>query len=931
MNEKIWQKIQSLFEEALSLPPDQRDSFLDERCAGDLELRSEVAVLLENDPDSTSSDKFADSIERFASVIDADNLAGAQSNDAGAWRGKQLGVYKIIDKIAEGGMGAVFLAERDDKSYEHTVAIKLVGSAGLNEDLKRRFIGERQILANLDHTNIARLIDGGETDSGTPYIVMEYVRGESIDVYCDQHRLTIDERLDLFNQVCDAVQYAHQNLIIHRDIKPSNVLVTADGVSKLIDFGIAKLIGPDIIAKTQAGRHVMTPKHASPEQLLGKKITTATDVYALGILLYELLSGSFPFDLSSSSVDEIKDIAARSNSPLPSISATRPVAATIDKAVQLSSEDIAERRRTTRRKLTRILRGDLDAIVLKAIDRNPTNRYVTVRQFQDDIRRYREDRPIDARVGSLSYRVSKTFARYRTTIVGAAVLLAVAVGALSFHNIRLSAERDNAQQEALKANKVASLLAEVLAAASPSQTRGTSISAESLLDHGVQRIRDDLAEDPELMSDLLAVVGGTYRSLGLFQKAHDLVIEVLQIRERLLPSSDPRIAESYYELGYTSFELGLLEKSLTAHQKALALYQEMGIEGSNEKVAASLREIGLLHEKFHNFAEAERYYVASLEQMKALYPEGGQEIALTQTDYAGILFRTQRYAEAEPLLIDALNMRRRLLGDIHPDVAQGLNNIGVFYFSWGDMVSAEAFIREGLPMRIALWGDDNSRTALVRSNLAQVLLYRGKNSEALALLERALPELQEGFGPNHDMTFVAADRKILALMKVGQIDEAILYGTRMMGAVEVALGSDSYSMADFQLNLGRAYTVKGNLQTAREMLVKARDIFSRIRGEEHVVTFQARLKLADIAALEGSPDVAIAEYERFLELHQSILHEHHPDISEAHYRLGELYAETDDPGSARGHFAQALAAYEESQYPESPMLVKARNAVLAEP
>jgi serine/threonine-protein kinase len=920
MNTEKWRRVQALFDQASELSKSKRDAFLEQHCGDDRELFDEVSALLANDRQDTSGDRFTDAIKEEGADMGV---------TTGSWRGKRIGVYRIIDKLAEGGMGAVYLAARDDKAYEQKVAIKVISRASFAGELRSRFRSERQILANLDHPNIARLIDGGEDDNGIPYLVMEYVSGTSIDTYCDTHKLTVEERLKLFNQVCDAVQYAHQNLIIHRDIKPSNILVTEDGVPKLLDFGIAKPIEPDMLAMTRAGQRVLTPKHASPEQLLGEKTTTASDIYSLGVLLYELLSGSFPFDMSSSSVADIENVVTGSTPPPPSDAAVRPVASSIDKAMQLSADDNAANRRLSRKGLVHRLRGDLDAITLKAISRKPGDRYTTVRQLGDDLRRHLDNLPVDARIASLPYRWSKYFSRYRTAVLAVGSLLTIAIGASSFHSIQLATERDRAQEQAEKANKVAVLLAEILEAAGPSVTRGTTVSAEQLLDHGVDKIHADLATEPVIMADLLAVIGRTYRSLGLYQRSHDLVVESLEIRERLLPEGDQRLAESYYELGYTSWELRNLDESLAAHEKALALYQNMGFEGPNEKVAASLREVGLLHENLNRLDEAEKYYRAAFAQLKELYPDGSQELALTQTDLGGILFRTQRYAEAEPLIVNALEMRRTFLGEEHPDVAQGLNNIGFFYMTWGDIVAAETYMRQSLALRIQLYGEESTITTVPRGNLGVLLLHRGKLEEGLAAIQNTYDIRREAFGASHGDVFVAVRGILNGLVLLEKYEDAVSFGTRQLGAAEIALGPRNYVVEEIRSNLGRAHLGTGNTRLAREFLAQARDTFAELRGAAHIRVAEQSLWLADIDAKEGKVGSAIATYKAFLDEYQPTLLGSHPEISHALFRLGELHAEAGDRNASRGYFEQALTIYSTSQYPESPALRRTRSALQA--
>jgi eukaryotic-like serine/threonine-protein kinase len=911
-----WERVQDLFDEASQLDAGERRQFLAGECAGEPELLREVNELLEHDraPDQ----------DRFTAAVRKEGEAFAGSHDDSAWRGKRIGAWRIIDKIAEGGMGAVYLADRDDKAYEQRAAVKIIARSAFSSLHGERFRSERQILARLDHHNIARLLDGGELEDGTLYLVMEYVSGTRIDEYCDRHLLTIEERLRLFLQVCDAVQYAHENLIIHRDLKPSNILVTEEGVPKLLDFGIAKPIRDDVADLTVAGQRLMTPKHASPEQLLGERITTASDVYALGVLLYELLSGSFPFDISSSSSADVEQIVTRIDPPAPSNAAIRPVASSIDKAVQLDASDSAARRRLSTAQLVRRLRGDLDAITLKAVSRQPQQRYPTARQLSEDLRRHLENRPVEARSRSRAYRGSRYLRRHRLAAGAATLLLAAAVSAVAFHNARLAAQRDLAQQQAERAGKVAALLADVLSAAAPALTRGTTITPEQLLSHGTERIRQSLADEPLLRADLLGVIGHTYRSLGLYQPAHDLVAESLAIQERLLPADDVRIAESLYELGYTSYELALYDESLAAHERALEMFRNRYGEAPHEQVAMSLREVGLLNERLNRYAVAEDYYRASFEQLEELHSNGSQELALTQTDLAGVMMRTQRYAEAEPLIVNALEMRRRLLGDVHPDVAQGLNNLGFFYNLWGDPVAAEAHLRESLGIRRQLYGTDNALLAIPLTNMARVLLERGAVAESLEYCDQGWTLAIEKLGATHTTTLGNASDRTRALLANGRMDDALLFAARQLGLAEATYNPPNRYLAYLQAALGRAQIAAGNLDKARELIGAARQQQIEMRGAGHLLVWEESLRLYDIDALEGNVDAAIAGYTGFLQRFRGELLETHPEISRALLRLGELHADKGAADEAKAYFDRALTLYEQTQVPESPALARAR-------
>jgi serine/threonine protein kinase len=422
MTPEKWQRIDQLFDAALEFEPPNRAAFLAAACAEDTELRREVESLLA-------------AIEASGDFIELP-LMTAADDAAVSLAGQSLGPYRLLREIGRGGMGVVYLATRADDEYKKQVAIKLIQPGPPNKDLLRRFRRERQILASLEHPNIARLLDGGTTAQGVPYLAMEYIAGTPITQYCDEQKLSITERLKLFRRVCAAVQYAHQNLIIHRDLKPGNILVTADGEVKLLDFGIAKLLDTDsgpVASNTTSGLHLMTPEYASPEQIRGEPITTTSDVYALGVVLYELLTGHYPYRFKDRSLPEIIRVICEQEPEPPSRAISRVETHTEDNGrsqTTISPETVSRTREGKLDKLRARLRGDLNDISLMALRKNPQQRYRSVEQLSEDIRRHLEGKPVLARKATLAYRAGKFIQRYKTGVAAAAIILVILLGGI---------------------------------------------------------------------------------------------------------------------------------------------------------------------------------------------------------------------------------------------------------------------------------------------------------------------------------------------------------------------------------------------------------------------------------------------------------------------------------------------------------------------
>ncbi len=421
MNSETWQQLKRLFHAALELGAAERTAFLTEACAGDEQLRGGVEKLL-------ASHDNAGSFLASPAIIDTGVIKAVGVTESGGHNdrvGQRIGPYKILREIGHGGMGTVFLAVRADDQYRQEVAVKIVNKGMDTDTILRRFVMERQILANLEHPNIARLLDGGTTDDGLPYFVMEHVEGETIIHYCDQHRLHTLERLQLFRHVCSAVQFAHQNLIVHRDLKPSNIIVTADGTPKLLDFGIAKLLGSDLPEATATVGRLLTPEYASPEQLRGLPMTTTSDVYSLGVVLYELLTGHRPFNFDSRSPEEVARLITAGEPLKPSVIITRTNSARhTDDASQrpLTPKAISHTRDGNVDKLRRRLAGDLDNILLKALRKEPERRYASVQDLSADIQRHLTGLPVLAREDTFAYRAGKFIQRNKASVAAAAVV-----------------------------------------------------------------------------------------------------------------------------------------------------------------------------------------------------------------------------------------------------------------------------------------------------------------------------------------------------------------------------------------------------------------------------------------------------------------------------------------------------------------------------
>lgn len=688
--------------------------------------------------------------------------------------GVRIGAYRVLRTLGVGGMGEVFLAERADAQFEQQVAIKVVTGTHLSRNMQSRLKNERQILAQLDHPNIAHLIDGGSLPDGTAYIVMEYIDGTPIDAYCDANHLDIESRLRLFQTVCGAVHYAHQHLIVHRDLKPSNILVTAAGVPKLLDFGIAKLLDDrqalqHTVAVTQANFRLLTPDHASPEQVRGQSITTASDVYVLGVLLYKLLAGTGPFVLPSTRLTDLEHAICESE-PLPpsqavsSDSLPEPLA-------------IAAARNTTGSRLRRHLSGDLDNIVLMAMRKEPERRYGSSQQMARDIERYLQGAPVIARRDTMTYRSVKFVTRHwlPVTSAGAIVTLLLAFATTTYlQSMRIAAERDRVAQlraraeiERGRAEEVSGFLVNLFKLSDPEENRGNQVTARELLDLGTKRLQAAFQSQPATKAMLLATVGAVYDSLGQYQDALPILREALGLQPQ---SHDRSHIETLLELGRASLGAGDLVGAETASQEALHLTQQ-NYGAVSQESGQALRVLGQLRHQQGRFGDAKDLYQRSLDILESTQAPA-TEVAALLDDLAQVYARDQQWVLARQTYERALAIDRRVLGDDNPRVAMHLHNLAVAVQNLGDLQAAEVLYRDVIRRKERAYGADDAQTAAAKGNFGSLLLLEGRLAEAEPLLRSALALTLAQYGPNHFNVGYARVSLGMLLHDKGDLDAA---------------------------------------------------------------------------------------------------------------------------------------------------------------
>ncbi len=723
--------------------------------------------------------------------------------------------YHLLRKIGEGGMGEVWLAEQREP-VRRRVALKVI-KRGLDTRLFiARFEAERQALALMEHPAIAKVFDAGETPRGRPYLVMEYADGIPITEHCDERQLTTRQRLELFIEVCDAVQHAHQKAIIHRDLKPTNILVaTQDGkpAPKVIDFGIAKALGQRLTERTMftdLGLMVGTPAYVSPEQAEGRDVDTRADVYSLGVVLYQLLTGTLPFDpqeLRSASHEEIRKKIREDDPPRPSSRIS-----TLGEA----SREPAGNRRTDPSRLVVRLRGDLDWITMKALEKDRARRYGSAQELAADIRRHLRHEPVLATPPSTGYRVRKFVRRHTLGVVvsGAVVLmLAVLAAAMTIQAGRIASERDRANREAEAKGRVSEFLTELFEVSDPGEARGNSITARELLDRGAAKIEEELAEDPELQAELMDVMGGVYTSLGLYPESQPLLERALESRRRFLGPEHPKTLET-------------------------------------------LASLGILFKKQSRFAQAEAIYRELLElRQRTLGPDDSKTLSV-MNNLGNVLKQQGRTEEATPLLEATLDGFRSLRGDDHLHTLIAANNLASAYHEQGRYGDAEPILREAVEGFGTQLGENHPHTLLTSMNLANLYERQGQHARAESLYEDTIERSRRVLGEDHPQTLLCVGNLINLYQVQGRHDEAEPLVIEAVEQNRRRLGDDHRDTLWSRSQLADVYAGKGLPRRAVELHVEILETRRRTLGDDHPDTLKSLHRVIELYRETGRATLA---------------------------------------------------------------------------
>lgn len=905
MDRQHWQRLQQLFEAALELPPPARGEFLDQACGEDAALREAVERLLQQD--ATGDQALHAGISSAAAEV-ADSCAGPRI-------GERLGAWRITEHIADGGMGAVYRAERADGEYEQCAAIKLLNPAFVSAQAKARLEAERQILAGLTHPNIARLLDGGRTDDGVPYLVLEYVDGEPIDAWCDGRGLDTRKRLQLMAKVCRAVDYAHRNLVVHRDLKPSNILVDARGEPQLLDFGIAKLVEGSA-GLTRSGHRVLTPSHASPEQITGGPVTTATDVYALGVLLYDLLAGRAPY------ANEPSSAAALAREIVEGFPAPPSSAVTGDSSRRIAAAR-ARGERLTPARLARELAGDLDNIVLTALRKEPERRYVSAQALAEDIERHLTHLPVRARPDSLAYRTAKFVRRHRVAVPASALALLIALGAGAWFTWRLADERDNALAAEARASKAADFTASVLGRTSASEDALRLVSVRELLDRAAERVEEELRGEPEVELRVRLALGDAYTSWGAYDEGYAHALVALELAETLAAARQQAIALRL--LGAVTHGLGRLDESLDWAERAEAAWRHAGTPAEH---ASALTDLALTLNGLRRRTQAEPVFREALAKLRRAHPGDHGDIAWTLNNLAWGLHAMGRLDEAAPLYEEALAMQERLQSPLY-ELAQTRKNLGGLHFDRGELARAESMWQATLAeFESVFGGDGHAAVAAAQVLLARVALLRGDTDEAVRLTRLALETNRAAVGERHRWTARTLFLHGLARLQAGDLDGADQLLQQSLAVRQEVLPSGHSEFADARLGLGLLALTRGDAVAAERELRTGREVIAALASPDRVPIDEIELALARALALQGRNDEGLAVATAAVQRMRDNVAPGHwlRRTAEALIHLPPLVQQPTAAAVARGQ--EALAALREQLGPDAP-LVRELEAALA--
>jgi len=861
-----WDRIQELLAEALERPESERAAYLDASC-DDPAVREEVESLIR--ASEASEAYFGDLADRAGITLSTDTRdtstsLASEAASRGALRpendliGRQIGQYTVLEWLGRGGMASVYLAERAGEGFVQRVALKIVSTKVSDPLIQRRSNEERRILARLEHHGIARLIDGGVTSEGYPFYAMEYVEGKDVLRYCDELRLPVTDRLRLFLDVLVPVQYAHERLVIHCDLKPSNIYVTSAGSVKLLDFGVARLIDPQAAGSGTTGLW-FTPAYASPEQVRREPPGTASDVYSLGVLLYEMLTGQRPYRFGSNLHDEIAKTVGEFVPDSPSDAVMQTALRSIDgKLTELTPESVALARSTNPSELRRRLRGDLDAIVMKALAKDPEQRYRNAERLALDIRRHLDDKLVSSVEPTPRYRAEKFLRRNRSSVTaGALVGIAVIIGmgASLWQASRATRAAELAAEEAEKAQLVAELMGDLFRLTDPNEALGDTITARDLLDRGAERIRSEFGDQPDVQAELLSEVARVYNNMGLYDRAAPLAEQALELRTAEFGPMSEESTESLIQLGILESNRSNPARAIELLSRAIDIRQPL-VEGPDPLLIDAKRVLGWEVRQAGEYARAAALFEAALAEQR--------EIDATPAAVADLMFGLASSYHDDGLLERADSVFNEILSRVDPsarptpNAVGALRTVGMVRRLREQYADAEPILRSAMEMAERLYGPEHPEVLEARQEYAANLAALGRWDEAEELYRSSLVIAERSVGPDHQITARISDGLGGVLEDLGRYDESVTY---QQVALEEKIrrheGRDHAGVLSSLVAVGRTLALAGRTREAEDYLTQAESMAARLGSERSVYRISSERSRGLLAVQRG--DFALAE------------------------------------------------------------------------
>jgi len=827
MNQNDWKKLSQIFDMVLTLPPEGRTDYIKRVCGGDKELEHKIREMLAR---LEESDRFFEErLEKNEKLIkELDSLIADKDRDEDFYEGKTIGRWEILELIGHGGMGRVYKVQRVDESgIKQTGALKIIHKSLLTPTHMERFRLEQHILSGLQHPNISGFVDSGITADRVPYMVMEFVEGDTILEYCNNQRLTIEQRLQLFITVCKAIQYAHKSLIVHRDLKPENILVTREGRIKILDFGIAKLLDPDLYEnsaiETQPGMRMLSLEYASPEQISGKVVTTSTDLYSLGVLLNKLLTGLHPFDLSNLSFKEVEKLVSEEN-PTPASKRFLGLTETDEK------QRLADERAISPQEITKQISGDIDAIIYKALHKDPERRYASVEALVTDLERYQNNLPVYAQPDTFSYRAGKFVRRHKLGIAAVAVIFLVLIGGI----VATMWQAEQARQNAREAEQVSEFLAQLFEGSDPNRSNDGSMTARELLDQGFERVQTELTDEPALQAQMLSMIGNIYSNLGLYDDAYLAIEKAVELYHSMGDRS-PEMATTLLRFANLEYRLGNFQAAADASGESLDLIRSH-FGDDHPETASVMNTLAMSLEELGDKEGAYDLYYRIID-IRRDQPDQGSNLSVNLNNLAILLQEDGKLEEADALFSEAVALVEDIYGFEHPFMAYILNGYSGLHQDRGDYDLAEDNLRDALAIGQAIFPETHPFIGVVQHNLGELFRIMENYSEAAGYYSLSLEQRKQSLPENHPDIATSLFSLGNTLILLEQPSEAEPILREALQIRQSIYKDEDWRVALVKSGLGRALLQQQKFDDAAQYIFPAHAILLESLGEEnrHVI------------------------------------------------------------------------------------------------